>query len=66
MSAEDLVDAALAGFDKGEIVTIPPLQEIELWEETNRNRLALAPRLARRAVADRYLANTTPLPARAD
>ena len=56
MSAEDLVDAALVGFDKGEIVTIPPLQEIELWEGMNRRRLALAPHLARREAADRYLA----------
>jgi uncharacterized protein len=55
MSAEDLVDAALAGFDKGEIVTIPPLHEIGLWEEMNRSRLALAPQLANREVAGRYL-----------
>ena len=55
MSAEDLVDAALVGFDKGEIVTIPPLHELGLWEEMNRSRLALAPHLANRRVADRYL-----------
>ena len=54
MSAEDLVDAALLGFDKGEIVTIPPLHEIHLWEEATRTRLALAPHLARREVAPRY------------
>ena len=66
MSAEDLVDAALLGFDRGEVVTIPPLQEIELWEEMNRSRLALAPLLARRTVADRYLANDNPLPALAE
>lgn len=55
MSAEDLVDAALVGFDRGEVVTIPPLHDIELWEEANRSRLALAPHLSKRAVADRYL-----------
>lgn len=55
MSADDLVDAALLGFDRGEIVTIPPLQEIELWEALTRSRLALAPHLARREVAGRYL-----------
>ncbi|CAH2407938.1 SDR family NAD(P)-dependent oxidoreductase [Mesorhizobium escarrei] len=55
MSAEDLVDAALVGFDKGEIVSIPPLHELGLWEGMNRSRLALAPHLANRRVADRYL-----------
>ena len=54
MSAEDLVDAALVGFDNGEIVTIPPLQEVELWDEVTRRRLELAPHLARREPAERY------------
>lgn len=31
MSAEDMVDAALAGFDAGEVVTIPPLQDGSEW-----------------------------------
>ena len=31
MSAEDFVDAALAGLDAGELVTIPGLHESELW-----------------------------------
>ena len=55
MSAEDLVDAALVGFDQGEIVSIPPLHQLGLWEAMNRSRLALAPHLANRRVADRYL-----------
>lgn len=31
MSAEDMVDAAISGLDQGEIVTIPPLQNGDLW-----------------------------------
>ncbi len=32
MSAEDLVDAALAGLDQGEIVTIPSLPDKAEWD----------------------------------
>jgi hypothetical protein len=31
MSGDDLVDAALAGFDIGEFVTIPSLPEVADW-----------------------------------
>ena len=54
MDVDDLVDAALAGFDKGEEVTIPPLAEEGLWIAYNDARLALAPNLSRQAVASRY------------
>jgi short-subunit dehydrogenase len=54
MGVDDLVDAALAGFDKGEVVTIPPLADEDRWTAYNDARLALAPHLSRREVADRY------------
>jgi short-subunit dehydrogenase len=56
MSIGDLVDAALVGFDKGEVVTIPPLADERLWTAYNEARLALAPNLSRQEVADRYRA----------
>ena len=56
MSVGDLVDAALVGFDKGEVVTIPPLADERLWTLYNEARLALAPNLSRQEVADRYRA----------
>ena len=55
MDADDLVDAALVGFDRGEVVTIPPLADEGLWTAYNEDRLALAPNLSRQAVASRYL-----------
>jgi len=56
MSVGDLVDAALVGFDKGEVVTIPPLADERLWTLYSEARLALAPNLSRQEVADRYRA----------
>jgi uncharacterized protein len=54
MSVDDLVDAALVGFDRGEVVTIPPLADESLWTTYNEARLALGPHLSRREVAARY------------
>lgn len=56
MDVEDLVDAALVGFDRGETVTIPPLADAGLWDAALQARLALAPHLSRREVAARYRA----------
>jgi short-subunit dehydrogenase len=56
MDAGDLVDAALAGLDKGETITIPPLADEGLWATYQGARLALAPHLSRREVAERYRA----------
>jgi short-subunit dehydrogenase len=56
MEAEDLVDAALLGFDRGEVVTIPPLQDEGQWQTLEAARLAMAPHLSRREVAPRYKA----------
>jgi short-subunit dehydrogenase len=54
MEAEDLVDAALLGFDRGEVVTIPPLQDEGQWQAYETARLAMGPHLSRRDVATRY------------
>jgi len=59
MEATDLVDAALAGFDQGELVTIPSLPDVKDWEKFITARLALDPNLSHRKPAARYgLTNT--------
>jgi short-subunit dehydrogenase len=50
MTADDLVDAALVGFDLGEVVTIPSLADGDEWD---------AYEAARRAMSD-HLSNSTP------
>ena len=42
MRAEDLVDAAMAGFDAGELVTIPALHETEAWTRWEQGRRDMA------------------------
>lgn len=54
MSAEDMVDAALAGFDQGEFVTIPALPDAGQWESYEAARQALMPNLSRAKPAGRY------------
>jgi hypothetical protein len=54
MDVNDLVDASLLGFDRGETVTIPPLADEGQWETYHQARLALGPNLSRRDVAPRY------------
>lgn len=54
METGDLVDAALLGLDRGEIVTIPPLADESLYQAYLAARLALAPYLSEREVAPRY------------
>jgi short-subunit dehydrogenase len=54
MSAEDMVDAALAGFDLGEFVTIPALPDMGQWESYEAARQALLPNLSRAKPAGRY------------
>ncbi|MCW2318667.1 short-subunit dehydrogenase [Rhodoblastus acidophilus] len=54
MSAEDLVDAALAGYDQGEIVTAPSLPELADWDRYIASRHALDPNLSHRKPAARY------------
>jgi len=54
MTAENMVDAALAGLDKGELVTIPSLPEVADWEKFEAARVALGPNLSRKTPASRY------------
>lgn len=54
MEVGDLVDAALAGLDMGEPVTIPPLAALEGWTRMDTERRALAPQLSVRLPAERY------------
>jgi len=63
MSTEDMVDAALAGFDQGEFVTIPALQDAGQWESYEAMRQALMPNLSLAEPAARYTP-TVSLPTR--
>lgn len=54
MTADDLVDAALAGLDQGELVTIPTLQDGNDWTRWEADRRALAPKFANAKAAPRY------------
>lgn len=54
MRAEDLVDAALRGFDRGEAVTLPSLHDVALWNAYEAARRAMAPLLSSNTVAARY------------
>ena len=54
MEVGDLVDAALAGFDQDELVTIPPLPNEAQWRAYDDARLAMAPNLSRAQPAARY------------
>jgi uncharacterized protein len=54
MKAEDLVDAALAGLDQGERVTIPTLHDGDEWTKWEADRRALAPKFANAKAAPRY------------
>jgi short-subunit dehydrogenase len=54
MSTEDMVDAALAGLDQGEVVTIPSLQDGDDWTRFEAARRALAPKFGNSARAPRY------------
>lgn len=54
MDVHDLVDAALAGLDAGETVTIPSLPEIADWNAFEAARQKLLPNLSRNVPAARY------------
>ncbi|NVN09675.1 SDR family oxidoreductase [Nguyenibacter vanlangensis] len=54
MQASDLVDAALAGLDAGELVTIPGLHEGEAWIRWEQDRRDLAPKFLNPKPAPRY------------
>ncbi len=54
MSAEDMVDAALAGLDQGETVTIPSLPDKAEWDGFDAARRAMSGRLSSTVPARRY------------
>ncbi|MFC8201660.1 SDR family NAD(P)-dependent oxidoreductase [Streptomyces sp. NPDC057298] len=54
MNVDDAVDAALAGLDAGEPVTILSLPDISDWESFEKSRQTLVPNLSLRVPADRY------------
>jgi uncharacterized protein len=61
MSPEDMVDAALAGLDQDEVVTIPGLPDKPEWDRFDAARRAMAERAERAVPAPRYnLVRTRP------
>lgn len=54
MSAEDMVDAALAGLDQGEKVTIPSLPSQDEWDAFDAARRAMSGRISSSLPAARY------------
>jgi short-subunit dehydrogenase len=50
----EVVDAALAGLDQGETVTIPSLPDAAEWDAYSAQRLALGPNLSHSRPAARY------------
>ena len=54
MSSEDLVDAAIAGLELGEFVTIPALEEAGQWNTYEAARQAMFGKLSRNVPAPRY------------
>jgi short-subunit dehydrogenase len=53
---DELVDAALAGFDRRETVTIPPLPDAGQWDAFGATRRAMIPNFAQVHAAARYRA----------
>ena len=54
MSADEMVDAALAGLDQHELITIPSLPDFADWQKFEAARLALGPNLSQKHPANRY------------
>lgn len=54
MEVDEMVDAALAGYDQGELVTVPSLPDVQAWNRYEEARLHLGPDLSRNIAADRY------------
>lgn len=54
MDAAQMVDAALVGFDRGELVTIPSLPDASDWERFDDARKSMGPNLSRPVAAPRY------------
>ncbi|PSH65010.1 SDR family NAD(P)-dependent oxidoreductase [Phyllobacterium sophorae] len=56
MEVAHLVDAALIGFDREELVTIPPVPDVAAWEAFEQARFALAQGFSNSEPAARYRA----------
>jgi len=56
MDVEELVDAALVGFDRRETITIPPLPEDDQWAAFEAARVAMLPNFRQEHRAARYRA----------
>jgi Short-chain dehydrogenases of various substrate specificities len=54
MDAAELVDAALTGFDRREIYTVPPLQDEKQWLDFEAARIAMLPNFRQEHAAPRY------------
>jgi short-subunit dehydrogenase len=54
MTVDDAVDAALAGLDAGELITIPSLPDAAHWDAFEAARNTLVPHMSRREPAERY------------
>ncbi|MDI6028694.1 SDR family oxidoreductase [Corticibacterium sp. UT-5YL-CI-8] len=54
MEVDDLVDAALAGFDRREAVTIPPLHDLGQWEAFDAARQSMISGFGQSRPAERY------------
>ncbi|MGH6910956.1 MAG: SDR family NAD(P)-dependent oxidoreductase [Phenylobacterium sp.] len=54
MDVDELVDAALVGLDRGELVTVPSLLDPAQWDAFQTARLAMAPNLSNAHPAPRY------------
>lgn len=54
MGVDELVDAALVGFDRRETVTVPPLPDDAQWHAFEAARTAMIPNLNQTRPADRY------------
>jgi len=54
MTAGAMVDAALAGLDQGELITIPALPDVADWNAYEAARQKMAPNLSRNTPASRY------------
>jgi short-subunit dehydrogenase len=56
MDTEEMVDAALVGFDRRETVTIPPLPDANQWTAFEGARQAMLPNFGQTHAAERYRA----------
>jgi short-subunit dehydrogenase len=56
MDVEEMVDAALVGFDRRERVTIPSLPDAAQWDAFSAARVAMLPNFAQEHAAERYRA----------